>query len=152
MLGAYPRQGLRGSWRGLTAEGAAQLDAVLRLFPRLRERHGQLAGTLSGGEQQMLAIGRGLMSWPRLLLLDEPSLGLAPRAVAEIVGALLTLREQGTTIVLVEQNVRAALACADYIYWLEHGTVAREGRPAELEAAAEWAVRLAGAPLDRRGA
>jgi branched-chain amino acid transport system permease protein len=146
ILGAYSRYGLRGSIGGLPPEAAEQLEIVLDHFPTLRERLRQSAATLSGGEQQMLAIGRGLMSRPRLLLLDEPSLGLAPRLTAEIFTVLATLRERGMTAVLVEQNVRAALACADYVYWLERGSVVREGTPEQMETAAEQAVGLAEGP------
>jgi branched-chain amino acid transport system ATP-binding protein len=102
------------------------------LFPVLRERAQQLAGTLSGGEQQMLAIGRALMSRPRLLLLDEPSLGLAPRAVRTIFDAIPTFRSQGLTVLLVEQNARAALRIADRAYVLETGRLVMEGSAEEL--------------------
>jgi len=108
-------------------------DQVLELFPRLAGRLDQPAGTLSGGEQQMLAIGRGLAARPRLLLLDEPSLGLAPMLVAEIFRALARLRDQGDLgILLVEQNARAALQVADRGYVLERGRVALAGTPGEL--------------------
>jgi len=108
------------------------LDEVLALFPALADRQGQLAGTLSGGEQQMLAIGRGLMSRPRVLLLDEPSLGLAPLAVAEVVTQLIGLRDRGTTILLVEQNARAAMRVATRGYVLAHGRVLLAGTTDEL--------------------
>jgi branched-chain amino acid transport system ATP-binding protein len=103
------------------------LDEVYALFPRLKERAQQLAGTLSGGERQMLAVGRALMSKPRLLMLDEPSLGLAPRIVREIFEVINRLRDAGVSILLVEQNARAALQIADYGYVLETGSVALEG-------------------------
>ncbi len=112
----------------------AGLEEAYGLFPVLRQRRQQLAGTLSGGEQQMLAIGRALMSRPRLLLCDEPSLGLAPLVVGEIMRLLQTLRVRGTTILLVEQNARMALRAADRAYVLEAGRVALSGPgPALLE-------------------
>jgi len=108
------------------------LEEVLALFPRLKERMGQAAGTLSGGEQQILAIGRGLMARPRLLLLDEPSLGLAPIAVRAIMQIVETLNRRGTTILLVEQNVRRALALCHRGYVVENGVVALGGSRDEL--------------------
>ena len=112
--------------RGGTAR-QAEIDRMLGLFPILRERATQLAGTLSGGQQQMLAIGRALMARPRLLLLDEPSLGLAPMVVRTIFQVLVELTERGIGILLVEQNARAALAMADRAYVLETGRVSAEG-------------------------
>jgi branched-chain amino acid transport system ATP-binding protein len=109
-----------------------QFDPVYQLFPRLKERRAQAAGTLSGGERQMLAIGRALMSQPRLLMLDEPSLGLAPRIVQEIMRTVGALRATGVTIVLVEQNARAALDAADHGYVLEMGRISLEGPAREL--------------------
>ena len=105
----------------------SRMDEVFDLFPRLRERRTQLAGTLSGGERQMLAVGRALMSNPSLLMLDEPSLGLAPLIVRDIFSIIQTLRTTGVTIVLVEQNARAALAVADHGYVLEMGEIGLHG-------------------------
>ena len=109
---------------------------VYKKFPRLRERTGQLAGTLSGGEQQMLAIGRGMMGNPKMLLLDEPSMGLAPLLVKEIFTIIRELNEAGITILLVEQNAHMALSIADYAYVLETGKITLEG-PSEVLAASE---------------
>ena len=109
-----------------------RLDEIYQLFPRLKERRHQLAGTLSGGERQMLAVGRSLMSGPRLLMLDEPSLGLAPLVVREIFAIIERLRETGVTIVLVEQNARAALNVADQGYVLEMGEIVLQGPAAQL--------------------
>jgi branched-chain amino acid transport system ATP-binding protein len=109
-----------------------QLDEVYRIFPRLKERRRQEAGTLSGGERQMLAVGRALMAKPRLLMLDEPSLGLAPLIVKEIFHIIVSLKETGVAILLVEQNARAALQVADYAYVLETGDIALEGPAQEL--------------------
>ena len=110
------------------------LEEVFRLFPRLKERRRQEAGTLSGGERQMLAMGRALMGEPRLLMLDEPSLGLAPLVVREILQSVADLRGNGVSILLVEQNARAALRIADYGYVLENGSVVLEGDPGALQA------------------
>jgi branched-chain amino acid transport system ATP-binding protein len=123
MMGAYLRTD-----DGVTAD----LAAVFELFPRLKERIAQVAGTLSGGEQQMLAIGRALMSAPRLLMCDEPSLGLAPLVTAEIMRLLARLRRDGTTVLLVEQNARAALKIADRAYVLDTGEVTLSGPAADL--------------------
>lgn len=109
-----------------------QLDIVLDRFPRLRERVNQLGGTLSGGEQQMLALGRALMARPRLLLLDEPSLGLAPLMVKEVFAEIRKLRDLGVTVLLVEQNVTATLQIADRAYVMETGDIILEGDAAEL--------------------
>jgi branched-chain amino acid transport system ATP-binding protein len=114
------------------AQWRSRLDDVYALFPRLQERRTQLAGTLSGGERQMLAVGRALMSRPDLLMLDEPSLGLAPLIVREIFAIIQTLRQTGVTIVLVEQNARAALQVADHGYVLEMGELSAQGPASEL--------------------
>ena len=111
---------------------AADLERVLTLFPRLRERITQVAGTLSGGEQQMLAIGRALMARPRLLLLDEPSMGLAPVLVEQIFDTVRDINRQGTTILLVEQNAAMALSVAQRGYVIETGTIVLHGTAAEL--------------------
>ena len=108
------------------------LDKVYETFPRLKERVAQLAGTLSGGEQQMLAIGRGLMAEPRLLILDEPSLGLSPLLVEELFGLISQLRSSGLAILLVEQNVGQSLDIADRAYVMENGQIRFTGTPAEL--------------------
>ena len=113
-------------------EIAGDKERILELFPRLRERLAQKAGTLSGGEQQMLAVGRALMGRPQLLLLDEPSMGLAPVLVDLIFDTIQTIREQGTTVLVVEQNALAALRIADYAYLLESGTLKLEGRGSDL--------------------
>jgi len=123
-MGAYLRRDRAGI--------AADLKKIFQLFPRLEERRRQAAGTLSGGEQQMLAIGRALMARPALLLMDEPSLGLAPILVREIFSVIREIRAQGTTIVLVEQNARMALATADFGYVLETGSVRMSDRAQAL--------------------
>ena len=110
----------------------SELERVYELFPRLKERRAQLAGTLSGGERQMLAVGRALMSQPKLLMLDEPSLGLAPLVVREIFRIIERLREAGVSILLVEQNARAALEVADYGYVLETGEIGLHGPAKDL--------------------
>ncbi|UCD87254.1 MAG: ABC transporter ATP-binding protein [Desulfobacterales bacterium] len=111
---------------------ASDLDWVFQLFPRLKERSGQVAGTLSGGEQQMLAIGRALMAKPKLLLLDEPSMGLAPLVVKDIMNTVSELRKSGVTILMVEQNARASLTISDRGYVLETGRVVLQGPSDEL--------------------
>ncbi|WP_233238684.1 ABC transporter ATP-binding protein [Bordetella sp. LUAb4] len=126
LLGGFRRYRAReAGWRGTLTE-------VYELFPRLRERRAQQAGTLSGGERQMLAVGRALMARPRLLMLDEPSLGLAPRIVREIFHIIAQLRQSGVAILLVEQNARAALQVADQGYVLETGEVVLAGPAHEL--------------------
>ena len=108
------------------------MESVFKLFPRLLERRNQLAGTLSGGERQMLAIGRALMAEPKLLMLDEPSLGLAPRVTKEVLKAISSLRERGVAILLIEQNARAALQVSDYAYLLENGKITLHGPSQDL--------------------
>lgn len=126
LLGGFAR------WRCGQYDQRACMDEVFAIFPRLAERRNQLAATLSGGERQMLAIGRALMARPRLLLLDEPSLGLAPLLVREVLRVVAGLREQGLSVLLVEQNARAALQVADRAYVLETGAVALQGAASEL--------------------
>ncbi|HEY1176353.1 MAG TPA: ABC transporter ATP-binding protein [Phytomonospora sp.] len=123
-MGAYTRKDKPGV--------AADQKRVFELFPRLEERRKQPGGTLSGGEQQMLAIGRALMSRPKLMLLDEPSMGLAPMLIRQIFEIILEIREQGTTILLVEQNAQQALSRADRAYVLETGAITRSGSGADL--------------------
>ena len=119
--------------RGSRSEMAEDLERVYSLFPRLKERSGQLASTLSGGEQQMLAIGRALMSRPRMILFDEPSMGLSPLLVEQIFETIVRLnREQGLTILLVEQDVRLALRVASHAYILENGEIGLQGPAAQL--------------------
>jgi len=126
LLGGFRQMRLgNAKWR-------SRLDDVYSIFPRLQERRAQLAGTLSGGERQMLAVGRALMSAPDLLMLDEPSLGLAPLIVKEIFAIIDRLRQTGVTIVLVEQNARAALQVADHGYVLEMGELSAQGPASEL--------------------
>jgi len=125
-MGAYTRTD--------KGEIAASLDSVFARFPRLKERANQMAGTLSGGEQQMLAIGRGIMSKPKLLLLDEPSMGLSPKLVEEIFSIISTINSQGVTILLVEQNAFMALQIAHRAYVLEAGRVVLSGDAKELQA------------------
>jgi branched-chain amino acid transport system ATP-binding protein len=124
ILGAYTRSDQKGIERDMTA--------VYDTFPRLKERSWQKAGTLSGGEQQMLAVGRALMSSPKILMMDEPSLGLAPLLVKDIFEIINLLRERGNTILLVEQNARKALEIADYAYVLETGQLVLEGPGQDL--------------------
>jgi branched-chain amino acid transport system ATP-binding protein len=120
------RRGEAKQQRGRTKE------MVYTLFPRLKERRSQLAGTLSGGEQQMVAVGRGLMSLPKLLMFDEPSLGLSPILVREIFDVIRKIRLEGTTVLIVEQNVKQTLAIADRAYVLEHGRVSMQGAGKDL--------------------
>jgi branched-chain amino acid transport system ATP-binding protein len=123
-----------GGFRSPAAERARALAQVFARFPRLAERRGQLAGTLSGGERQMLAMGRALMGRPRLLMLDEPSLGLAPLIVRDIFEIIVDLRRAGVSILLVEQNARAALQVADHAYVMELGEITAHGPAAQLAA------------------
>ncbi|WP_436644375.1 ABC transporter ATP-binding protein [Microbaculum sp. FT89] len=139
-LGAFGRRG----------DGSAAIDAVRReiyeLFPRLKERAGQEAGTLSGGERQMLALARALMGKPRLLMLDEPSLGLAPRIVRDIFRIIIELRRRGVSLLVVEQNARAALQAADRGYVIEQGKIAMEGEAGALANDARVLATYLGGP------
>ena len=123
-MGAYGRRD--------KAEMKEDLERVFDLFPRVKERRSQLGGTMSGGEQQMLAIGRALMSRPRVLLLDEPSMGLAPQFIRQVFGIIRQVNEQGTTVLLVEQNANQALALAHRAYVLETGVITHSGTGAEI--------------------
>lgn len=129
LLGAFAKRA--------RARLTASLDRVYALFPRLPQRRNQMAGSLSGGEQQMLALGRGLMTLPRLLLLDEPSLGLAPLLVQEVIDRVARIRSEGVTVLIVEQNVQQTLKFADRGYVLENGRLALAGSAAELRASDE---------------
>jgi branched-chain amino acid transport system ATP-binding protein len=129
LLGAFRRL---PRFFGFRRKAAAGLDRVYALFPKLAERRHQLAGTLSGGEQQMLAIGRALMADPKVMLLDEPSMGLAPVIVQEVFRTIRRLKEEGMTMLLVEQFARSALEVADYAYVMERGQIAVAGTPDEL--------------------
>ena len=119
-------------WRKGKRDQSARMEEVFAIFPRLKERRAQMASTLSGGERQMLAIGRALMAKPRLLMLDEPSLGLAPLIVKEVLQVVASLRNHGVSVLLVEQNARAALKVADRAYVLEMGAVALSGQAKDL--------------------
>jgi branched-chain amino acid transport system ATP-binding protein len=136
----FPRLSVRDNLRmgafipGARAKFAERLDYVYGLFPRLKEREGQLAGTLSGGEQQMCAIARALMSGPKLVLLDEPSMGLAPVIVAQVFDLVRRIRSEGYTVLIVEQNVRQVLKVADRAYLLEVGRIQTSGTAADLAA------------------
>jgi branched-chain amino acid transport system ATP-binding protein len=150
MLGAYTRNRRWARWLPMAATAAAgghdhRVEEIVARFPRLGERRHQIAGSLSGGEGQMLAIGRALMSRPRLLLLDEPSLGLAPQVFEEIVECLLTLRRDGLAILLVEQNARTALEIADHAYVLETGRIVADGNGASLLAGGDLTAAYLGA-------
>jgi branched-chain amino acid transport system ATP-binding protein len=123
---------LLGGFRRTRAERKQTMEEVYARLPRLLERRQQLAGTLSGGERQMLAMGRALMARPTLLMLDEPSLGLAPKIVRDVFHILTDLRKTGVSILLVEQNARAALEVADYAYVMELGAITTQGSPAEI--------------------
>ena len=123
-MGAYTRKDKK--------EIEESLEAVYKSFPRLKEREKQIAGTLSGGEQQMLAMGRALMSKPEIILMDEPSMGLSPLLVSEIFEIIKTINENGTTVLLVEQNAKKALSIADRAYVLETGNVVLSGNGSDL--------------------
>jgi branched-chain amino acid transport system ATP-binding protein len=129
LLGAFRRL---PRFFGFRRKAAADLERVYELFPKLAARRHQLAGTLSGGEQQMLAIGRALMAQPKVMLLDEPSMGLAPVIIQEVFRTIRRLKEEGMTMLLVEQFARTALEVADYAYVMERGQIAVQGTPDEL--------------------
>jgi branched-chain amino acid transport system ATP-binding protein len=129
LLGAFRRL---PRFFGFRRKAAADLERVYELFPKLAARRQQLAGTLSGGEQQMLAIGRALMAQPKVMLLDEPSMGLAPVIIQEVFRTIRRLKEEGMTMLLVEQFARTALEVADYAYVMERGQIAVQGTPDEL--------------------
>ena len=129
ILGAYTR--LPRFW-GFHSKMQPDLERVYRLFPRLRDRRQQLAGTLSGGEQQMLAIGRALMANPKVMLMGEPSMGLAPVIVEEVFNTIKRLKDEGITLFLVDQMAKRALEVADYAYVMERGSIVMEGKPQEL--------------------
>ena len=146
VLGGFRQLRLRNAqWR-------EQMDTVFQIFPRLKERRAQAAGTLSGGERQMLAVGRAMMSRPTLLMLDEPSLGLAPLIVKEIFRIIETLRSTGVSILLVEQNARAALEVADYGYVLEMGELGLHGPAQDLARDARVIDTYLGARKDKAAA
>ena len=143
LLGAHPQLA-----RGKKDEVAQDLGRVMGLFPILEKRGAQLAGTLSGGEQQMLAIGRALMARPRLMMLDEPSMGLAPLVVRDIFAIIRRIRDEGTTVLLVEQNARGALRIADRGYVLETGRIVLQGTAEELLQNRDVQRAYLGADLD----
>ena len=126
-----------GAWLLPRGERNARLEEVLASFPRLAERRSQLAGTMSGGEQQMLAVGRALMNRPRVMMLDEPSLGLAPKMIEELLRIVLRIRDSGTTVLLVEQNVAKALGIAQDAYLIERGRVVMGGTAKDVLASEE---------------
>ncbi len=135
-------------YRGRHDEVKKELDRMFELFPRLKERQKQLAGTLSGGEQQMLAIARALMSKPKLIMMDEPSMGLAPLVVKDIFAIIVRLRDEGNTVLLIEQNAKAALSVADRGYVLETGRIILEGRAEDLLANRDVQRAYLGRDLD----
>jgi branched-chain amino acid transport system ATP-binding protein len=131
-LSVFDNLKIGGHCRRHQSEMSDDIERIFSIFPRLKERLHRPAGSLSGGEQQMCAIGRALMSRPRLLLLDEPSLGLAPKAIADVASVIQQVRRSGITVVLVEQNARLALRLSDYAFVLKSGEIVREGEAAAL--------------------
>jgi branched-chain amino acid transport system ATP-binding protein len=141
-----------GAFRIAKAQAKQSLERVYTLFPRLKERRRQLAGTLSGGEQQMLAMGRALMGAPKLLMLDEPSLGLAPIIIADILRTITELRASGVSVLLVEQNAQAALQIADRAYVMELGEFVLQGTAKDIAGNARVAASYLGFQLEEKGA
>lgn len=150
-MGAFQRRGIRTSQAGRLRNRSREIQRIFEYFPAIARRRKQVAGTLSGGEQQMLAIGRALMARPRLVLLDEPSLGLAPRIIGEIFRIIERIQREGVTILLVEQNVTLAASVADYAYVIGNGSLTAEGSIQEMQAEGKLAASYLGAAERDRG-